>query len=54
MRFLIAAFPLAQLRKESLALIHGIVQLGIAIGDFHPSDIQLEALNQTRVACFSF
>ena len=54
MRFFVTALTFAQLGKEPLALVGRIIQLGISIRDFHSADIQLETLDQTRIARFLF
>jgi len=49
-RLLVSPLALARLLLEPPPLIDGIVELGIGVGDLAPTDVELEAVDQARVA----
>lgn len=48
-RFVVATGTKPRLLFETLALVAGVVELAERIGDLHPADVQLEALDERRV-----
>src|SRR5437016_13255110 len=49
-RLLVSPLALARLLLEPPPLIDGIVELGVGVGELAPTDVELEAVDQARVA----
>src|SRR5258708_6645799 len=49
MRFVVSAGTRGELHFEAAALIDGVVKFSKRVGDFHACDVQLEAVDKTRI-----